>query len=189
MIIENYIRVNKAIFNNLSQPFKDKWEELKKNEEVIEVSNHFLIDPKIYTEIISSMIDNRDPYKIPNVNFSLIDPDDERWEKYKQQRLSRGFDNSELWSLDCTIAEFIAPRIREFAKSPGGIPGKVDFMTKDQNLSNEEKEKYWKEVLEKIAWSFENYRLDPPMEDYNEWMDKVNEGLALFVEYFSSLWN
>lgn len=189
MIIENYIRVDKAIFNNLPDSFKNEWENFKKEENVIEVESSYLISPSLYKEITLAIVDKRDPYGIPNVNFSLISEDDNRWEKYKQQRLSRGFDNSELWSLDNTIAKFIAPRIREFAKNPGGIPGKVDFMTKDQNLTDEEKKKFWKEVLEKIAWTFENYTLDPPVENYNEWSDKIDEGLVLFVEYFGCLWN
>jgi len=51
---------------------------------------------------------------VPNINFSLTDPDDDREKIYKKQRKERGFDDSELWSLDCTIANFIIPRLEKF---------------------------------------------------------------------------
>ena len=51
---------------------------------------------------------------VPNVNFSLIGENDDRQEEFKKQRLERGFDESETWSLDYTIARFIAPRLRVF---------------------------------------------------------------------------
>ena len=52
---------------------------------------------------------------IPNVCFSLADEiteNDELKEKYKQQRIERGFDDSELWNLDYTIASFVLPRLK-----------------------------------------------------------------------------
>lgn len=51
---------------------------------------------------------------VPNVNFSLINSGDKRWGQFKKQRLTRGFDESETWSLDYTIASFIAPRLKAF---------------------------------------------------------------------------
>lgn len=51
---------------------------------------------------VNSMTKKVDPYGIKNVNFSLISKDDNRFEAYKKQRLERGFDDSEMWSLDCT---------------------------------------------------------------------------------------
>lgn len=55
-----------------------------------------------------------DPYNIPNVCFSLIKQDDKRWDKYEQQRIERGFDDSETWSLRDTIAKFIIPRLERY---------------------------------------------------------------------------
>lgn len=51
---------------------------------------------------------------IPNVCFSLTDKDDKREEKFKQQRIDQGFDDSETWSLDHTIASFIIPRLERY---------------------------------------------------------------------------
>lgn len=41
--------------------------------------------------------------------IDTLDADDPRIPLYKQQQEERGFDNSELWSLDITIANFILP--------------------------------------------------------------------------------
>ena len=51
---------------------------------------------------------------VPNICFSLMRTSDNRWCKYKGQRLSRGFDDSETWNLDTTIAKFIIPRLERF---------------------------------------------------------------------------
>lgn len=48
---------------------------------------------------------------VPNVCFSLTDKDDNRESKFIQQRLERGFDDSETWSLYNTISFFILPRL------------------------------------------------------------------------------
>lgn len=47
---------------------------------------------------------------IPNVCFSLSDND----EKFAPQRVERGFDDSELWSLSTTIAQFMIPRLKRY---------------------------------------------------------------------------
>jgi hypothetical protein len=62
-------------------------------------------------------LDKKDPkyLGIPNISFSLTSVDDDREEGYSKQRVERGFDNSELWSLYTGIAEFILPRLKEFA--------------------------------------------------------------------------
>ena len=46
---------------------------------------------------------------VPNVCFSL----DER-EGFVEQRMDRGFDDSETWSLRDTIGNFIIPRLKRF---------------------------------------------------------------------------
>ena len=61
-----------------------------------------------------SDIEHRDPFGIENVNFSLISKNDSRWDKFKKERLDLGFDESETWSLDSTISNFIYPRLKYF---------------------------------------------------------------------------
>jgi len=52
--------------------------------------------------------------QIPNICFSLTDVDDKREMEFKKQRLERGFDDSETWSLRDTIANFIIPRLERY---------------------------------------------------------------------------
>lgn len=51
---------------------------------------------------------------VPNICFSLTPKNDEREKKYIKQRIKRGFDDSETWSLTNTIANFILPRLDRY---------------------------------------------------------------------------
>lgn len=53
---------------------------------------------------------------IPNIQFSLTDKDDKREKNFSKQRIERGFDDSETWSLDSTITSFILPRLKDSKK-------------------------------------------------------------------------
>ncbi len=127
------------------------------------------------------MTNKVDPYGIKNVNFSLINKDDGRFEAYKQQRLERGFDDSELWSLDCTIAEFIAPRLKVFLEQAEQIedhPGQITFQE-------------WKGILEQMIEGFEIYpnHFNWTEEESDANWKKVDKALSLFHKWFFNLWN
>ena len=113
-----------------------------------------------------------DPYGIPNVNFTVIEPGDTRWEAFKKQRLDHGFDESETWNLDATIIAFTLPRLKEFRECHGGYPA---CYTGDQ----------WNEKLDDMIYWMENY--DVP---YNEDVDKKRmvKGKKTFFDEFSGLW-
>ena len=108
---------------------------------------------------------------IPNICFSLTE--NKREIKYKKQRLKRGFDDSETWSLYTTIASFIVPRLKRFKKVNNGYPA---------NLTEEE----WDTILDKMIFSFENCDHDKLFE--KEFYDKYEEGINLFAKYFMGLW-
>ena len=111
-----------------------------------------------------------DPYLMKNLNFSLLNnPEDERWEKYKQQRIERGFDDSETWSLDATIIKFVLPRLKRFKEIPFGYPSCLN--------SQEE----WDKILQTMIDWMENY--DVIMDDF-----EYKEGRDNFFKYFSNLW-
>ncbi|MFA5071105.1 MAG: hypothetical protein WC511_01905 [Candidatus Pacearchaeota archaeon] len=57
-----------------------------------------------------------DPYGIPNVNFSIFNPKDDRADRFKKERLERGFDESETWDLRTTLARFALPRVKEYLR-------------------------------------------------------------------------
>lgn len=89
------------------------------------------------------------------------------------QRRTRGFDDRELWSLDCTISRFIAPRLRALAKMSHGHPSD---MTADQ----------WVAMLNRMADSFE---LTSEYHVTGEPEDEAFECLGLFRDYFFYLWD
>lgn len=122
-----------------------------------------------------------DPYGIKNVNFSLINKEDGRFDAYKKQRLERGFDDSELWSLDCTIAEFIAPRLKAFKEAAAKIG--------DHPCDVEEQE--WQKILGEMVEGFEIYpnRFDWVEEEAERNWKKVNKAMSHFHKYFFALWN
>ena len=43
-----------------------------------------------------------------------LPPDDDRQATWLDQRSTRGFDDTELWNLDTTIAKFILPRLQAY---------------------------------------------------------------------------
>ena len=115
-----------------------------------------------------------DPICLKNNCFSLaneLPEDDERLDGFKQQRLDRGFDNSELWNLDCTILKFVLPRLKAFRETTCGHPGDIT-------------EEEWDEMLGKMIKSIEDI-LDDNIPD----TEKNYEGFELFKERFFSLWD
>lgn len=113
---------------------------------------------------------------IPNINFSLTDKEDDREDKFKKQRIARGFDDSETWALDYVIASFIIPRLKRFIEV-----NSINF--------NNEYEKDFGKSLPKMLKAFELVVRD---EGSRIWTDKeekqYNKGIKLFQEYFLALW-
>lgn len=48
--------------------------------------------------------------------------DDRRQSRYRKQRDKRGFDDTETWSLDTTLAKFLLPRLKRFIEVNVGRP-------------------------------------------------------------------
>lgn len=109
-----------------------------------------------------------------NVNtFSysrILKRKDPRRVLYRQQRKERGFDNSELWSLDHTIIRFTLPRLKVFRDYTQSYP--PDFNTFED----------WQAVIDKMIEGMEKYILD--MSD-----EEAIEGIDLFLKYFRHLWS
>lgn len=135
---------------------------------------------KICLELVQALDkDKKDPkyLGIPNISFSLVAPDDDRDEAFAKQRMERGFDSSELWSLKDTITDFILPRLKAFADEPCGYPGCFD------------NEKDWVKILNQMIKAFEITKKDTDEgyvtdEEWEVWED----GMSLFHEYFLHLW-
>lgn len=90
------------------------------------------------------------------------------------QRQTRGWDDSDTWSLDYTLAGIIAPRLRRLREIIGGkeAPGDMDFAE-------------WDVILSKMVAAFEWWADDPFIKVEPP---EVKEGLALFAEHYGGLW-
>ena len=112
---------------------------------------------------------------IPNVCFSLSNKDDKREVEFSKQRKERGFDDSELWSLRDTIANFIIPRLERF-RDIEIIP----YSDNDKEYLND---------VEKVISTFKIITRDNGSyivtDEENE---LVKEGLEIFSEIFMTLW-
>lgn len=62
--------------------------------------------------------------------------------KFFWQRRTRGWDDSETWNLDVTMARFLGPRLRRLKELQRGHP---------TGITEEE----WNTILDKILWSLE----------------------------------
>lgn len=111
---------------------------------------------------------------IPNICFSLTEKDDEREEQFRKQRMERGFDDSETWSLDYTVASFIIPRLERY-----------------QELANERLARD-KQLIREVDMLLEAMKLIVKDQGSHLWNEKEKEivtlGLALFPKVFTTLW-
>ena len=112
---------------------------------------------------------------VPNIQFSLISKDDKREDDYSKQRIERGFDDSETWSLDNTISNFIIPRLRRFNEVTPNHP---------PDMSMQE----WTSKIDKMIEAFELNIKDTNSFISDDERKKITEGLDLFREYFFNLW-
>lgn len=111
---------------------------------------------------------------IPNVCFSLTEEDDKREKEFSKQRMERGFDDSETWALDYTIARFILPRIKRY-----------DEIAEDAIIRSDKVKQQTKNViaaLELVIRDGEGENLSGREEK------EVEEGMRDFVEIFRELW-
>ena len=99
---------------------------------------------------------------------------DPRQEFWTSQRGERGFDNTELWNLDVTIARFVLPRLKAFAADLHGCPASLTLET-------------WGTSLAKMIVSFELCSAVDFMTAEQEQL--ISDGLDLFRKYFHHLCN
>lgn len=109
--------------------------------------------------------------QLRKLKYSLV----KRRIKYLWQRLTRGWDDSDTWSLDSTIAEFVLPRLIRFKELNNGHPG---------NLTWDE----WNNILDDMIWSMQAIVDDKQYNYDKETDERIQKGLDLFGEYFLGLW-
>ena len=112
--------------------------------------------------------------KIPNICFSFDDGKSKESKKYKKQRIERGFDDTETYSLFFTIAKFTLPRLKRFKEVTSSHPTDMTF-------------EEWMIILDKITESLEIISKDD-FSFSHEKEAKIKEGIDLFGKYFTYLW-
>ena len=135
-------------------------------------------EQQFYYSDMRNFLEPKDAYGIKNVNFSLIDRDDSRWEEFKKERLENGFDESETWALDNTIARFILPRLKCFYNNGELFSYPYGMKSGD-----------WSAIVSKMIKAFDLIVNVDAAKRTEEEVKAVEEGLDLFREYFFDLWN
>ena len=105
--------------------------------------------------------------------------------------------DSELWSLDATLTDFILPRIKAFRKMERhGYPvlGKDIEKVDDDSAADERKEADWENILFDIEKGFEAHKLLAAAEFGTHaeefWAEEtMQKGLRLFAEHYGHLWD
>ena len=98
-------------------------------------------------------------------NFSIAEEvypnDPATLNKYKKQREEQGFDDTETWHLDKTLALFLIPRLERFIQVNNGFPTGETEESYDKKLNfiiNSFKEYYYNEDQE-VSLEIEKERL------------------------------
>lgn len=118
-----------------------------------------------------------------NICFSCANEvsDEKRQQKYKEQRMTRGFDDTECWNLDITFCLFIVPRLKVFKELNDGYPAR--FHSKEE----------WDKIIDEMIEGFElnankfNWETSDSNEE-NGNMAKAKRAIRLFQENFFDLW-
>jgi len=101
--------------------------------------------------------------------INKLSKNDDRIPELKEQYKERGFDDTEIWSLYNSIAEYTLPRLKRFREIHGDHPS---------SLTKED----WNKTLDKMIKAFELILEEKSFEK------DVEEGLGLFEIYFFDLW-
>jgi len=110
---------------------------------------------------------------VPNICFSLLSDGDGREKEYAEQRVSRGFDDSETWDVGCTIMNFAIPRLERYIKIAKESLDELEFITK----------------CEKVLRSFVLLTRNDGLRLFNEKeKTEVKEGLSLLPETIEGMW-
>ena len=97
--------------------------------------------------------------------------------KWVFQRLFRGFDDRDYWSLNDTISKFALPRLILLKKKKHGYPWNFKNM------------KEWNKTLDEIIWAHK-FVINEQYDTFNkDKYDRCQKGLELFGKHYRSLWD
>ena len=96
--------------------------------------------------------------------------------KHYKQRVVRGWDDSDIWSLDYTISQFVLPRLKGLKEQKGCHPNTLTVQE-------------WDDIMDKMILAFELNIKDTDDGIDKEEREQMKKGLALFAKYYCSLWD
>lgn len=111
--------------------------------------------------------------------------------RWAWQRLTRGWDDRVIWSIDYHLAEMMPQWLRVLKVKKQGIPGGMfddpfTDLTPEMEAAAVEK---WRGVLNEMIAGFEAAKR---IIDYDEWKDDrrlVNRALRLLAKHYFDLWD
>jgi ABC-type glycerol-3-phosphate transport system substrate-binding protein len=101
--------------------------------------------------------------------------------KYFFQRIIRGFDDSETWSLDITFAKWVVPRLKRFKIVNNAFPHDMTEESWDNLIDN---------MIDNFQYfvDFNNEKIEFSQENEIEALEKFNEGMLLFCKHIRNIW-
>ena len=125
--------------------------------------------------------------------------------KWLWQRMTRGWANCDVWSMDSYLARVIPEMLEHLKKNHNGLPGFLfDIKTKDEGPPDvtpldEIAEARWMALLDEMIAGFKAHdelhglNVGDDVEAYRKKQDEIEvkriKGMSLFVEHFHSLWD
>lgn len=122
------------------------------------------------------------------------------WVHSKRKRnVKIKIDDYDVWNLDRTLSFIIVPALQKFKETERmGIPlvqneDVPDNLKTSENFEESYSIDKWNYVLDEMIWAFTQIRDDGeyniPIEKWDEFFDRVNNGVRLFGKYFRALWD
>lgn len=100
----------------------------------------------------------------------------ERQRRHLWQRITRGWPDSDLWSLDHSLAKIILPRLKRFKDCRGGHP---------HGMTDQE----WDDIIGEMVFGIEWYASgDCWNSEDRQKAERAHKGLELFGKYYGHLW-
>jgi hypothetical protein len=99
---------------------------------------------------------------------------------------ARDFPDEELWNLDKTIGQFVAPRLRRFKEIKHLLPGGLQLSEDSaESPAGRKAIAAWDESLDKMIRAFELAAAG----NTDGHREEVREGLEEFAKHFMDLWD
>jgi hypothetical protein len=98
-----------------------------------------------------------------------------RQRRFAKQRAKRGWDDTELWSLDHTIGKFVLPRLERYKEITTSSPGEITPSK-------------WAAILDEMIFAMKHYADKPWNYPDEKTAKRIQRGMRLFADHFCALW-